>query len=53
VTEAIRVARPYAIDVATRIECAPGKKDPAKLRELMREVERANREWSVEANVEG
>jgi phosphoribosylanthranilate isomerase len=53
VTEAIRVARPYAIDVATRIESAPGKKDPAMLRELMREVERANREWSVEANVEG
>jgi phosphoribosylanthranilate isomerase len=48
VTEAIRVARPYAIDVATRIECAPGKKDPAKLRELMREVERANRELSAE-----
>jgi phosphoribosylanthranilate isomerase len=49
VTEAIRVARPYAIDVATRIECAPGKKDRAKLRELMREVERANRELNASA----
>lgn len=38
VREAIRVVRPYAVDVCSGIESAPGKKDPGKLIEFMREV---------------
>lgn len=32
VTEAIRVAQPQAVDVASGVEAAPGKKDPERLR---------------------
>jgi len=39
VAEAIRTARPYAIDVCSGVESAPGKKDPAKLRALMRAID--------------
>jgi phosphoribosylanthranilate isomerase len=41
IAEAIRVARPYAVDVATRVEAGPGRKDPAKLRALFAAVESA------------
>lgn len=34
VVEAIETVRPWAIDVSSGVESAPGKKDPAKLREL-------------------
>lgn len=34
VTEAIAEVKPYAIDVSSGVELSPGKKDPAKLREL-------------------
>jgi phosphoribosylanthranilate isomerase len=41
VAEAIRVARPYAVDVASGVEARPGRKDPAKLRSLFAAIERA------------
>ncbi len=42
VAQAIDEVRPFAIDVCSGIEARPGKKDPGRLRELMREVEAAN-----------
>jgi phosphoribosylanthranilate isomerase len=31
VADAIATARPFAVDVASGVEAAPGRKDPAKL----------------------
>lgn len=42
VGRAIREVRPYAVDVATGVECAPGVKDPAKLRSFFAAVARAD-----------
>ena len=42
VRDAIRIAQPYAIDVCSGIEKAPGKKDPARMRDLIRAVKAAN-----------
>jgi phosphoribosylanthranilate isomerase len=44
VTEAMLEVEAFAIDVCSGVEAEPGKKDPARLRELMRRVEAANRE---------
>ncbi len=38
VAAAIRVARPYAVDVCSGVEARPGKKDDARVRSLMRAV---------------
>jgi phosphoribosylanthranilate isomerase len=46
VGEAIRIVRPYAVDVASGVESRPGRKDPAKLRAFFDEVARASREIS-------
>ena len=46
VGEAIRIVRPYAVDVTSGVEARPGKKDPGKLRTFFEEVARASREVS-------
>lgn len=38
VGEAIRIVKPYAVDVCSGVERAPGKKDAGKLNEFMNEV---------------
>jgi phosphoribosylanthranilate isomerase len=42
VGEAIRQVRPFAVDVASGVESAPGKKDPAKLRAFFAAVQYAD-----------
>lgn len=43
VTAAVRIVRPYGIDVASGVESSPGKKDHELLREFIKEVRRAER----------
>ena len=43
VEQAIREVRPFAVDVASGVESAPGVKDAAKLRAFFQAVERADR----------
>jgi len=44
VAEAIRIVRPYGVDVASGIESKPGKKDHARLKEFIDEIRRAERQ---------
>ena len=43
VAEAVRVVRPYAVDVASGVEASPGRKDPARLRAFCQAVREADR----------
>ena len=43
VADAIREARPFAVDVASGVESAPGRKDPEKLRAFFASVSEAER----------
>lgn len=40
IVDAIRAVEPYAVDVNSGVESAPGIKDPQKLKELKKEMER-------------
>lgn len=44
VAAAIRMVKPYGIDVCSGVECKPGQKDKPLLRAFMTEVERARNE---------
>jgi phosphoribosylanthranilate isomerase len=44
VAEAIRAARPYAVDVCSGVEAQPGKKDPARIKSLMCAAKSAQKE---------
>jgi len=48
VTRAVREVRPFAVDVASGVESAPGIKDPAKLRAFFAAVAEADRQCSPE-----
>ncbi|WP_415000130.1 phosphoribosylanthranilate isomerase [Arenimonas sp.] len=43
IAEAIRTVRPFAVDVASGIESAPGIKDGARMQQFVEEVRRADR----------
>ena len=50
VAEAIRVAQPWGVDASSRLESAPGIKDPEKVRRFVEAAlaaERAHRRESV------
>ncbi len=42
VARAVRMVRPYAVDTASGVESAPGKKDPAKIKAFVRAVQTAD-----------
>ncbi len=47
VGEAIRVVRPFAVDVASGVESAPGRKGPEKMRAFFAAVEGADHEADI------
>jgi phosphoribosylanthranilate isomerase len=46
VTEAMRLFKPFGLDVVSGVEARPGKKDPEKVRAFVRAVREADRKAS-------
>lgn len=44
IAEAVATARPYAVDVSSGVEHAPGRKNPVLIERFINEVQRADRE---------
>jgi phosphoribosylanthranilate isomerase len=52
VAAAILAARPFGVDVNSRVEVSPGVKDIGRIREVVKEVERADRQIARSGEVE-
>ena len=50
IVEAIRAVEPFAVDVNSGVESAPGRKDASKLRRLKEETERISGAWNSTAD---
>jgi phosphoribosylanthranilate isomerase len=51
VAAAIRLVRPFAVDVASGVESKPGKKDHGRVREFIQEVRRAEVQFEVQPEI--
>jgi phosphoribosylanthranilate isomerase len=51
VAAAIRLVRPFAVDVASGVESKPGKKDHGRLRDFIQEVRRAGHQLEEQAEI--
>ena len=42
---AVEQVRPYGVDVSSRVEASPGRKDPVKVRAFIQNVKEVDGEW--------